>query len=34
VIRTLADFKDENLIDTKGSKITILNATKLERMRN
>ncbi|WP_018479234.1 response regulator [Pontibacter roseus] len=34
VIRTLADFKDENLIDTRGSKITILNATKLERMRN
>lgn len=34
VIRTLADFKDENLVDTKGSKITILNAAKLERMRN
>lgn len=34
VIRTLADFKDENLIDTRGSKITILNAQKLERMRN
>ncbi|MCP2045547.1 response regulator [Pontibacter sp. HSC-36F09] len=34
VIRTLADFKDEHLIDTRGSKITILNAQKLERMRN
>lgn len=34
VIRTLADFKEENLIDTRGSKITILNAQKLERMRN
>lgn len=34
VIRTLADFKDENLIDTRGSKIMILNAQKLERMRN
>jgi CRP/FNR family transcriptional regulator, polysaccharide utilization system transcription regulator len=34
VIRTLADFKDENLIDTRGSKITILNSQKLERMRN
>jgi CRP/FNR family transcriptional regulator, polysaccharide utilization system transcription regulator len=34
VIRTLADFKDEHLIDTKGSKITILNSVKLEKMRN
>ncbi|MDX5421563.1 MAG: response regulator [Hymenobacteraceae bacterium] len=34
VIRTLADFKDEKLIDTRGSKITILNADKLARMRN
>ncbi|MHC2992218.1 transcriptional regulator [Pontibacter sp. HJ8] len=34
VIRTLADFKEENLVDTKGSKITILNSAKLERMRN
>ncbi|SFG01830.1 response regulator [Pontibacter chinhatensis] len=34
VIRTLADFKDEKLIDSQGSRITILNQTKLERMRN
>ncbi|MDX5418990.1 MAG: response regulator [Hymenobacteraceae bacterium] len=34
VIRTLADFKDENLIDTRGSKIKILNSVKLEKMRN
>jgi CRP/FNR family transcriptional regulator, polysaccharide utilization system transcription regulator len=34
VIRTLADFKEENLIDTRGSKIMILNSQKLERMRN
>ncbi|MCC9166849.1 response regulator [Pontibacter harenae] len=34
VIRTLADFKDERLIDTQGSKITILNSDKLKRMRN
>ncbi|OKL40420.1 response regulator [Pontibacter flavimaris] len=34
VIRTLADFKDEKLIDSHGSRITILNQGKLERMRN
>lgn len=34
VIRTLADFKDEKLIDSQGSRITILNQAKLERMRN
>ncbi|QCR21488.1 response regulator [Pontibacter sp. SGAir0037] len=34
VIRTLADFKDEKLIDTQGSKITFLNLEKLKRMRN
>ncbi|MBF9254118.1 response regulator [Pontibacter sp. 172403-2] len=34
VIRTLADFKDEKLIDSHGSKITILNLEKLKRMRN
>lgn len=34
VIRTLADFKDEKLIDSQGSRITILNMDKLERMRN
>jgi CRP-like cAMP-binding protein len=34
VIRTLADFKDEHLIDSRGSKITILNIDKLARMRN
>jgi CRP-like cAMP-binding protein len=34
VIRTLADFKDEKLIDSRGSKITILNSDKLARLRN
>ena len=34
VIRTLADFKDEKLIDTRGSNITILNLDKLKKMRN
>ena len=34
VIRTLADFKDEKLIESQGSKITILNSDKLKRMRN
>ncbi|GHA57185.1 response regulator [Pontibacter akesuensis] len=34
VIRTLADFKEEKLIDSQGSKITILNLDKLKRMRN
>lgn len=34
VIRTLADFKDEKLIDSQGSKISILDADKLRRMRN
>ncbi|AMM49951.1 transcriptional regulator [Rufibacter sp. DG15C] len=34
VIRTLADFKDEKLIDTRGSKIILLNLEKLSRMRN
>ncbi|WP_181307080.1 response regulator [Rufibacter sp. XAAS-G3-1] len=34
VIRTLADFKDEKLIDTRGSKIFILNSPKLAKMRN
>ncbi|WP_162052540.1 response regulator [Pontibacter pamirensis] len=34
VIRTLADFKDEKLIDSQGSKISILNGEKLRRMRN
>lgn len=34
VIRTLADFKDEKLIEIQGSKITILDAEKLSRMRN
>ncbi|MDX5346356.1 MAG: response regulator [Hymenobacteraceae bacterium] len=34
VIRTLADFKDEKLIDTRGSKIMILNNEKLRKMRN
>lgn len=34
VIRTLADFKDEKLIDINGGKIIILNSDKLARMRN
>ncbi|KAA5548650.1 response regulator [Adhaeribacter rhizoryzae] len=34
VIRTLADFKDEKLIDINGGKIVILNSDKLARLRN
>lgn len=34
VIRTLGDFKEENLIDIQGGKITILNSDKLSRLRN
>lgn len=34
VIRTLADFKDEKLIDSQGSRIFILNSEKLAKMRN
>jgi len=34
VIRTLSDFKDENLIEMKGSLITVLDYEKLARMRN
>ncbi|WP_161891017.1 response regulator [Pontibacter russatus] len=34
VIRTLADFKDEKLIDSQGSRITILQLEKLAHMRN
>ncbi len=34
VIRTLSDFKDENIIQIKGSNITILNYEKLVKMRN
>jgi CRP-like cAMP-binding protein/CheY-like chemotaxis protein len=34
VIRTLSDFKDEGLIDIKGSKITIVEKKKLENMLN
>lgn len=33
-IRTLSDMKQEGLIDLKGGTITILNAEKLENMRN
>lgn len=33
-IRTLSDFKDEGLIDIKGSKITILKKEKLSGLRN
>ncbi|WP_342088748.1 response regulator [Dyadobacter sp. OTU695] len=34
VIRMLSDFKDERLLELKGSTITILNYEKLARMRN
>jgi len=34
VSRTLSDFKDEGLIDKKGSMISVLNLQKLERMKN
>jgi len=34
VSRTLSDFKDEGLIDKKGSSITILDLQKLTRMKN
>lgn len=34
VIRTLSDFKDEKLIEIKGSTIQIINAEKLQRMKN
>ncbi|MFN8436632.1 MAG: response regulator [Cytophagales bacterium] len=34
VIRTISDFKDENLIDISGSKITIINEDKLRKMKN
>ena len=34
VIRTLSDFKDEGLVEIKGSKITIIEEKKLEKMLN
>ena len=34
VSRTLSDFKNEGLIDKKGSAITILNIDRLARMKN
>jgi len=34
VIRTLSDFKEEKLIEVKGSSITILDSGKLSRLRN
>ncbi|HTL82177.1 MAG TPA: response regulator [Bacteroidia bacterium] len=34
VIRTLSDFKEERIVDVKGSNITILEAGKLEKMKN
>jgi CRP-like cAMP-binding protein/CheY-like chemotaxis protein len=33
-IRTLSEFKDEGLVDVKGSSITILNIDKLSKMKN
>jgi CRP-like cAMP-binding protein/CheY-like chemotaxis protein len=34
VIRTLSDFKDEKLVEVKGSMITLLDAGKLQKMKN
>ncbi|GAB3167871.1 response regulator [Telluribacter humicola] len=34
VIRTLSDFKEEQLVDMKGSLITVLNYDRLAKMRN
>jgi CRP/FNR family transcriptional regulator, polysaccharide utilization system transcription regulator len=34
VIRTLSDFKDEKLIEIKGSRITLMNRDKLQKMKN
>lgn len=34
VIRTLSDFKDEKLVDVKGSMVTILAVEKLQKMKN
>jgi CRP-like cAMP-binding protein/CheY-like chemotaxis protein len=34
VIRTLSDFKDENLVELKGGLITIIDPTKLSGMKN
>lgn len=34
VSRTLTDFKDENLIDKKGSQITVLSPERLTKMKN
>jgi DNA-binding response OmpR family regulator len=34
VIRTLSDFKEEKLVDIKGSMITVLDPEKLEKMKN
>ena len=33
VIRALSDFKDENLIEVKGSKITLLDSDSLKSLR-
>jgi len=34
VSRTLSDFKDEGLIEKKGSVITIIDLNKLTKMKN
>lgn len=34
VIRTLSDFKDERLVEVKGSMVTILEVEKLQKMKN
>jgi CRP-like cAMP-binding protein len=33
-VRALSDFKEEGLVEVKGSNITLLNTAKLERLRN
>jgi CRP-like cAMP-binding protein len=33
LIRTLSDFKDEEMIEIKGSQITIKNSEKLKKLR-
>jgi CRP-like cAMP-binding protein len=34
LIRTLSDFRDEGLVAVQGSTITVLDVSKLERMKN
>jgi CRP-like cAMP-binding protein len=34
LIRTLSDFREEGLVAVQGSTITVLDVSKLERMKN